>query len=193
MKLFFITSNEGKFNEAVRILLDVEGVELNRLEIDYPEIQADSLQAVTEFAVEWLKQHSDLWNGADYVMIEDSGLFIERFKGFPGVYSAYVHETLGHDSIMELMGGEWDRRAHFETCIGLVSKEGVSHFFSGRCNGTISKEPKGQQGFGYDPIFIPEGETNTFAEMSIEEKNQYSHRSRAFAELKTYLALLKIE
>ena len=190
MKLFFITSNEGKFREVRELLKNLSDLEFERLEIDYPEVQAESLYEVADFAVKWLIEHNELSGKADHIMIEDSGLFIERLKGFPGVYSAFVHKTLGYQSILELMDGEWDRRAYFETCIGLISKDSEPKFFKGKCEGNIAKQSRGDSGFGYDPIFIPEGESRTFAEMSTAEKNQYSHRSKAVYALNSFFATL---
>jgi XTP/dITP diphosphohydrolase len=187
MRLFFITSNKGKFDEVAELLNDIDNLEIEQLEIKYPEIQAETLEEVAKFSAQWFQDHLDLWGNADTVMLEDSGLFIERLKGFPGVYSAYAHKTIGLRSILELMEGEWDRRAYFETCLCMVKKDDEPKYFSGICNGNISKEARGEHGFGYDPIFTPEGETRVFAEMSTEEKNKFSHRSKAANKLKSFL------
>jgi XTP/dITP diphosphohydrolase len=124
----------------------------------------------------------------NYIMIEDSGLFVERLHGFPGVYSAYVYKTIkGYEAILNLMEGEWDRRAKFETCIGLAGAKTEPRLFTGRCLGTLASKARGTKGFGYDPIFIPHGEQSTFAEMDMTEKNIYSHRALAVEKLKNYL------
>jgi len=187
MKIYFITTNRNKHKEVIEIFGPGENLVIEQLEMKYPEVQADSLQKVAEFAAEWLMGQPDKWSNADYVMFEDSGLFIERLKGFPGVYSAYVQQTLGNRAVLELLEGEWDRRAYFETCACLLDHEANVKIFTGRCDGTISKDARGKLGFGYDPIFIPEGEIRTFAEMSTEEKNLYSHRAKAINALKEYL------
>ncbi|UCH88562.1 MAG: XTP/dITP diphosphatase [Thermoplasmata archaeon] len=189
MKIYFITSNEGKFNEVTEAIGSVSGVELERLELSYPEIQGETLEHVVKFAMGWLKEHLEDKYLEHTVMIEDSGLFVNRLKGFPGIYSAYVHRTIGgYNAVLTLMEGEWDRRAHFETCIGILGQVEEPKLFVGKCDGTLANDARGTGGFGYDPIFIPEGEKRTFAEMSVEEKNKFSHRGKALMDLKKFLA-----
>jgi XTP/dITP diphosphohydrolase len=119
---------------------------------------------------------------------DDSGLFIDALKGFPGVYSSYVQKSIGNEGILRLMDGVENRAAYFRTVIGLfIPEKGIS-LFSGECRGSISSEIRGKQGFGYDPIFIPDGEDRTFAEMSLEEKNNISHRIRAIKGLVNFLS-----
>jgi XTP/dITP diphosphohydrolase len=192
MKIYFITSNKGKFKEVEEKLGTIAGIELERMELEYPEVQADKLEDVVLFGMDWLNLNGGPELSDHAVMIEDSGLFVDRLKGFPGVYSAFVHRTIGgFEAVLSLMEGDWDRRAHFETCIGFSVKGGMPRTFTGRCDGTLSKEAQGEHGFGYDPIFIPEGENRTFAEMETAEKNIFSHRSKAVKELKKYLLEIK--
>lgn len=188
MKLFFITSNKDKFNEVKTILLPVLTIEIEQLDQEYPEIQANSLEDVVKFGLEWLMRRLDKRYFNHYIMIEDSGLFITRLKGFPGVYSSFVQKTLGNDAVLNLLDGEWDRRATFETCIGFTTMNEAPKFFKGICEGNLAVEPKGSQGFGFDPIFMPGDEKRTFAEMSMEEKNNFSHRGIALNRLKEYIA-----
>ncbi|CAB50597.1 XTP/dITP diphosphatase [Pyrococcus abyssi] len=180
MKLFFITSNPGKVREAAKFFepLKIEVIQLKR---EYPEIQADSLEEVVKFGIEWLKKEID-----SPFFIEDSGLFIESLNGFPGVYSSYVYKTIGLDGILKLMEGIEDRKAYFKSVIGYY--DGDVHIFSGVTWGRIANEKRGEGGFGYDPIFIPEGSEKTFAEMTTEEKNSLSHRGKA---LKAFFDWLK--
>ena len=129
MKLYFITTNEGKFKEVTESLSEISGLELKRLELEYPEVQADKLEGVVRFGLQWLSENMASTFHEGIAMIEDSGLFVERLKGFPGVYSAYVHNTIkGYDGVLTLMEGEWDRRAKFETVIGTIGKDQNSIF-----------------------------------------------------------------
>jgi XTP/dITP diphosphohydrolase len=110
-------------------------------------------------------------------MIDDSGLFINALKGFPGVYSAYGQKTVGNKGILKLMDGVEDRTAVFKCCIGcMIGEERI--IVTGTCHGYILFEEKGDGGFGYDPIFTPDGD-RSFAEIPVEEKNAISHRGNA--------------
>ena len=182
MKLTFVTSNAGKLRE-VKKRFEESDIEIVGERIHYPEIQADSLAEVARHGARWLKNRLE----APF-MLEDSGLFIRALDGFPGVYSAFVYRTLGNRGILKLMERRSIRDAVFRTVVALVDANDRIHTFEGVCSGTITKEITGKQGFGFDPIFIPEGEEKTFGEMETEEKNEYSHRSRAFSELLAFLA-----
>ena len=180
MRLAFITSNPGKVEEAKRYFESL-GVEIYQLKMEYPEIQADTLEEVARFGAEWLGKRLDV-----PFFLDDSGLFIDALNGFPGVYSAYVYRTLGIDGILKLMEGVKNRNAHFRSVIAYW--DGEVHLFTGRVDGEIINEKRGSGGFGFDPIFVPEGFTRTFAEMTTEEKNVISHRGRA---LKVFAEWLK--
>jgi XTP/dITP diphosphohydrolase len=122
---------------------------------------------------------------------DDTGLEIDALQGEPGVYSArYAGEQRNSvdnmQLVLEKLTGEPNRKAHFRTVIALWW-EGNSHLFEGIVEGTITNAPVGNQGFGYDPIFQPAGSTKTFAEMTMEEKNQWSHRARAVQQLVEFL------
>ncbi|WP_457750567.1 XTP/dITP diphosphatase [Thermococcus sp.] len=179
MRLAFITSNPGKVEEA-QIYLSSFGVEVYQLRVEYPEIQADSLEEVAEYGVKWLAERI-----AGPFFLDDSGLFIPALKCFPGVYSAYVYKTLGVNGILKLMNGVGDRRAYFKSIIAYW--DGDLHIFEGRVDGIITEEPKGSGGFGFDPIFRPSGFDRTFAEMTTGEKNRISHRGRALQGFATWL------
>jgi XTP/dITP diphosphohydrolase len=180
-KLYFVTSNKGKFKE-VKQKLEPLGYAIVQKNINYPELQAASLEEVVKFGLNNIKLKSSF-------IIEDSGLFIEALNGFPGVFSSFVFKTIGCQGILRLMRYEKDRYAEFKSAIGLKISN-ATKIFTGVCNGQISTSAKGQKGFGYDPIFVVEGETRTFAEMSAEEKNKYSHRGRAVQKLSYYLKSL---
>ncbi|MGA1820621.1 MAG: XTP/dITP diphosphatase [Thermoplasmatota archaeon] len=182
MKL--ITGNTGKLKE-IRRWLEPLGIEVTLLDREFVETQSDSLDEVILNGMEILEKEGGI-EGA--FIKDDSGLFIDSLSGFPGVYSSYVHRSIGNRGILKLMEGRTDRRASFRTAIGLyLPGEGVS-LFRGECKGVLSLEERGKQGFGYDPIFVPEGEERTFAEMSVEEKNSISHRIRAIKGLVEFLS-----
>ncbi len=122
------------------------------------------------------------------VIVEDAGLFIPALGGFPGPYSAYVHDTIGNGGILQLMRQLPNRGASFKSVIGLCRHGEEPKLFTGIVEGTITAEGRGTGGFGYDPIFEPkERDGRTFAEMNTDEKNQYSHRARALRKLVEYL------
>ena len=131
------------------------------------------------------------------LVIEDSGLFVEALGGYPGVYSKALFMAAGAEGLIRLMQ-PWkedaSRNARFETVIGLLLPDGETKLFKGTCQGTIGYEVQGTSGFGYDPVFIPDeqpdtafGELKSFAELTMEEKNQVSHRGRALTALMDWL------
>ena len=152
------------------------GLELEHLETSYPEVQAESLEETVVPSLEWLVSRF-----GRPVMIDDSGLFIDGLKGFPGVYSSYAFKTLGCEGILRLMEGLAvdERGAQFECCIGFMAPAGEPFIAKGVSRGRISAEMRGSGGFGYDPIFIHEGQERTYAELNVAEKNMVSHRGRA--------------
>ncbi len=166
-----ITSNEGKFKEYKKIF-----PEARMHNVGYHEIQADTLEEVVEQALITLKEHAPL-------IIDDSGLFIDEYDGFPGVYSAYVMHTLGCKGILKLMKDADNRNSRFECVIGYMDSTGNIELFKGITDGIITEEIRGTGGFGYDPIFIPVNHEKTFAQMTIEEKNKISHRGKAMKAL----------
>ncbi|MFO8109034.1 MAG: XTP/dITP diphosphatase [Thermoplasmata archaeon] len=163
-----ITSNRGKFREFQKELSGQFRVSMKN--VDYHEIQTDSLEFVVLHALDELEEYAPL-------IIDDSGLFVRALNGFPGVYSAYVMDTLGCSGILKLMEQEENREAYFQCIIGLLDHG--KKLFKGTCRGSISYKERGTQGFGYDPIFIPSGCDTAFAEMDTSEKNKISHRGKA--------------
>ena len=176
----FVTTNEGKFREVSAKLLEA-GVRIVHEDRSYPEIQTDRLEKVVRFAATVL---DDQVRG-DY-LIDDSGLFIDALGGFPGVYSSYVYKRLGCAGILKLLDGARTRAATFET-VFLLRTTGAHEVFHGESHGTIAEAQRGGSGFGFDPIFIPDGATKTFAEMSVTEKNAVSHRAHAVEALVAHL------
>jgi XTP/dITP diphosphohydrolase len=168
----FVTTNDGKFREVSQ-LMAASGIALERMDRAYPEVQADSLEDVVAYGLEILAAEID----GDF-FVDDSGLFIDALNGFPGVYSSHAFRKIGIAGLLCLMHSLEDRRAHFETVVGL-RRQGETHVVKGTCPGTIAEAARGFNGFGFDPIFIPAGQATTFAEMTTEEKNAVSHRGKA--------------
>jgi len=178
-KIYFVTSNKGKLVEAQKKFLEID-IDVVQKNIGYHEIQADSLEEVAFFGVEHV-----LKNFKSPFILEDAGLFIDAFKGFPGVYSAYVFHTIGCEGILKLMKDTKveDRTAVFRSVFAYGKTGCKSQLFFGECKGVISTIKRGSNGFGYDPIFIPQNSDKTFAEMNISEKNSYSHRGKSLEKL----------
>ena len=172
-----LTSNQGKYREY-KENLEPYFEEIRMADISYPEIQANTLEEVVKYILDELSGFAPL-------IIDDSGLFVESLNGFPGVYSAYVMDTLGCEGILKLMNGVEDRKARFECVIGFLNEEKM--LFKGISEGKITEEMKGGGGFGYDPIFEPLEIDKTFAQMSTEEKNMISHRGNAMEKFLNYI------
>lgn len=175
-RLFTVyTSNGGKVRE-IRALLSPLGYRVAWAKGNLPEVQADRLEEVA------FSKLMAVPKAKGFVMVEDSGLFVPSLGGFPGVYSAFVLRTIGLEGLLRLVEGR-GRAAHFQTVIGM--REGThAHFFHGRVEGQLAEAPRGNEGFGFDPIFVPDGDDpRTFAERSPQEKNRLSHRGRALQAL----------
>ncbi|MFB6083589.1 MAG: non-canonical purine NTP pyrophosphatase [Halorientalis sp.] len=210
--LRFVTTNQGKVREAREYLGD--GVE--QFEFDYREVQADDLATVAAHGAREAYRHVEA-----PVLVDDAGLFIDAFDGFPGPYSSYVEDTVGVERVWRLTREEDDRAASFKTVLAYCDGEGFDaspdpvdrerrgqdksaeergaattddqvaagdlpvKIFEGAVPGEIVA-PRGEGGFGYDPIFEHDG--TTFAEMSAAEKNAVSHRGRALAKFSEWFA-----
>ncbi len=176
LTLYLATRNRNKFMEASRIL---EGapIDLRMLEADKEELQADDTEVIALHAARRIHMETGL-----PVVVDDTGLFIKSLGGFPGPYAEYVYRTIGLEGVLRLLEEASDRRACFKTSLALVTT-GYEQVFNGVTCGVIIREIRGSGGFGYDPIFMPDGYGRTYAEMSLEEKNRVSHRGKAFREL----------
>ncbi|MCI4353620.1 MAG: non-canonical purine NTP pyrophosphatase [Thermoplasmata archaeon] len=170
MDLAFVSTNVGKFRE-VRSILGEYGVRVRWDRRRLPEVQADDLASVVEAKL------ADAARSGQTVLVEDSGLFIPALDGFPGVYSAYAFKTIGLRGMLTLTRGR-ARGAVFRTVAGLA-RGSRQWTVSGECRGRLADRPRGRNGFGYDPIFIPNGETRTFGQFDPVEKNRRSHRAQA--------------
>ena len=171
---YFATSNIHKFLEARRVLAEFK-LATAKLKVEAIEIQDDSLENIASFSALDAVKNSSL-----PVFVEDAGLFIEGLGGFPGPYSKYVFNTVGLKGILKLMKDVKNRDAYFLSVVAFASPDEEPTCFVGKVTGKIISELKGTSGFGYDPIFVPDGgDGRTFAEMSTEEKNVFSHRGKA--------------
>jgi len=173
---FFVTGNMHKFHEARAVLREFE-ISTAMLNLDTTEVQADDIDTIAKASVLEAARKSRM-----PVLVEDAGLFIEALKGFPGPYSSYVHRTLGNSGILKLMQNTAQRSAYFYSAAAFSDsgKANSVKLFHGKVNGKIVYKEQGNHGFGFDPIFAPSAESGkTFAEMTQEEKNRYSHRAEA--------------
>ena len=189
MELIFATNNRNNAIEIQRILpaaIKVFTLEDVGIGEDIPEEQ-DTLQGNASQKVHYVYErlHKDCF-------ADDTGLEIEELKGAPGVISARYagadkNPEANMDKVLDEMKNLKNRKARFRTVISLIH-QGRELFFEGIVNGYILKEKRGDEGFGYDPIFLPEGYDLSFAQMPLDLKNQISHRSRAVRKLADYLA-----
>ena len=175
--LRFVTTNDEKAAEA-QARLRPRTVE--QVDYDYVEVQSDDL---SEIARRGALEAFEALAGDDPVVVDDTGFYIHGLEGFPGPYAAFVDHTLGIERVWDLAADLEDRSASFRCAIGYADETGVE-VFEGRVDGQLVP-PRGEGGFGYDPIFEYEG--RTFAELSTEEKNEISHRARALTKLAEWL------
>lgn len=171
--LYFITSNKGKVQKATQKLRPL-GFSVVQKDLGYPEIQADTLEEVALQGIAYVQARFK-----KPFMLEDAGLFIDALQGFPGVYSKYVFFTIGLSGILRLLENIEKRRAVFRSVIAYSTPGSPPIIAIGECKGTIHTVQQGKNGFGYDPLFLPDGSQRTFGEMTTQEKNMYSHRSKA--------------
>jgi XTP/dITP diphosphohydrolase len=182
LALIFVTGNDHKFAEA-KTLARPYGLELVQKNVPYVEIQAERLEDIVKVGVQ---QACALLRQPCFV--EDAGLFVESLNGFPGPYSKFVFLTIGNEGLLKLLEGKKNRAAEFKSAVAYCEPGQKPEVFAGLARGRISLEPRGTGGFGFDPIFEVEGGGGkTFAEMSTEEKNRFSHRGRALAALMQWL------
>lgn len=175
MRIKVITSNPGKMREYAQALEGL-GLDVFQGSVPYDEIQADTLEEVVSHGMRGLMMSEDSF------IIDDSGLFIDHLNGFPGVYSAYALKTLGNQGVLKIMDGVSERDARFECCIGCKLPGKEPFIVSASCEGAILDAPRGEGGFGFDPIFSSDG-IRSFSELGMDEKNAISHRGLAVKKL----------
>jgi len=179
MKLYVATHNPHKLREIGQILPAFEIIADNPEDVEEtaPDFIGNAFIKVRAIA----RRHPGCW-----CMADDSGLEVRALDGAPGVRSArYAGEpsnTANNNALLlRNLAGAADRRANFTCAVALVDPQGCEHEAVGKCFGTIAERPSGAEGFGYDPLFVPEGHARSFAELTPDEKNAISHRGRALA------------
>lgn len=178
--LLFATTNQGKLDEARAVLqTKVEGIPL-----DIPEIQSLDPVAV---AVAKAQAYFEKINKP--LFVEDVSLSFSQLNGLPGPYIDAFMKACGNEGIVEMLPESTDRKAVAQTTIVYIwgSKEGECKVFIGKMEGVVAEKPLGENGFGWDPIFIPDGETRTLAQLTGEEKNKYSMRAKALILFKNWI------
>lgn len=189
MEIIFASNNKNKIREINHVLgecfslLSLEDV---KIEEDIPENEL-TLEGNALYKARYVYNLT----GRD-VFADDTGLEIEALNGQPGVHSARFagedkDSNANIDKVLALLGDTTNRKARFRTVIALILDD-EEYFFEGSAPGEIISARRGNNGFGYDPVFVPEGKDLTFAEMDLDEKNQISHRARAFEKLRSFLA-----
>ena len=176
-ELFFASSNEHKFQEAERILANL-GMQINFFKTALEEIQSNNLNDIAE------KKAINAYDLIQKpVIIEDDGLFIDSLNGFPGPYSSYVYDTIGNKGIMDLLENSKVRDAKFVSIIAYCDSDCDVKLFESSIPGKISSIIE-KGGWGYDPIFIPDGESKTYA--NVSDKDKFSHRSAALTKFSNW-------
>ncbi|MDD4938043.1 MAG: RdgB/HAM1 family non-canonical purine NTP pyrophosphatase [Candidatus Shapirobacteria bacterium] len=177
MKIYFVTGNKNKLKEVQMIMPEVEG-----LELDLIEIQELDHKKVLEHKLKEAQKYKPGVN----LIVEDLSLVINGTNGLPGPLIKWFLKSVGRKGIYKMAKNFGDQTAVVEEILGYVTREGKMEYFEGIVKGKIV-EPRGESDFGFDPIFVPDGTNKTYAEMSIEEKNKISHRRKALNKLKEYL------
>ena len=176
-ELFFASSNEHKFQEAERILANL-GMQINLFKTTLEEIQSNNLNDIAE------KKAINAYDLIQKpVIIEDDGLFINTLNGFPGPYSSYVYDTIGNKGIMDLLENSKVRDAKFVSIIAYCDSDCDVKLFESSIPGKISSIIE-KGGWGYDPIFIPDGESKTYA--NVSDKDKFSHRAAALTKFSNW-------
>lgn len=188
IRLIFATNNPNKVEEiqsAIGDQLEVISLRQAGIDIDIPEPHPTLEANATE------KSTTIHRLTGENCFSEDTGLEVAALNGEPGVKSArYAGEGRSFekniDKLLDKLGTHTDRQARFRTVISLIWND-KEYFFEGICEGHILRAPAGEEGFGYDPVFVPQGESRSFAQMSLTEKNRYSHRRKAADQLVSFL------
>lgn len=193
MRLVLATQNQHKLHE-LRALLDLPAVKIYAA-LDIPGLPPIEETGLTFEENAALKAVALARHTGDWALADDSGLEVEALNGEPGIHSARyagepVNYSANNEKLLEELKGATNRRARFRCVIALSSPDGETRFVEGSCNGVITESHQGRKGFGYDPLFQPDGYPVTFAEMESAEKNRISHRGRALAKAKTEWAAM---
>lgn len=180
LSITVVTGNKGKAAEIERIL----GQKIEAVEFDLPEIQSMDVREVA--AAKALAAYNILQKP---VMVDDTSLYIDHLGGLPGPFVTWFMSAVGDKGVVAMLQGSANRRATVGCCVGYVDAQGNAHTFLGEAVGEMTLEPRGQsaKGLGFDSIFVPTGADRTFAEMTGEEKDTFSHRRKALELFKAFL------
>ena len=182
-KIFVATGNKGKVDEISAILK----IPLKIADIEIDEVQSMDLEYVAR------KKVQEAFNILKKpVIVDDVGVFIDVWNKFPGPFVKYMYNLLGNKKILELLRNEKNRKVIVQSVIAYHDGKKI-HTFVGTVNGTLSLKEKGTQGWGFDPIIIPDGEKETFAQMGPKKKNLISHRAKALQKFKKFIDTQKIK
>ncbi|MEE6207505.1 MAG: RdgB/HAM1 family non-canonical purine NTP pyrophosphatase [Alphaproteobacteria bacterium] len=193
-ELVFASHNAGKIAEVSEMLAPLGIKVKSAADMDLPDVE----ETGTTFAENSLLKSQTIAKATGLPCIaDDSGLCVDALNGAPGVYSARYAPNRDFDKGMDILLSEMEksgnpsRKAHFACVVSLAYPNGEYHLFEGRVDGQISREKmRGEGGFGYDPLFIPDGYSCSFAQMSHDDKNKISHRGRAMQKFKEYISNL---
>lgn len=176
MPLYFITGNQGKFNEIKSLLPDVE-----QLDIDLPELQDVDPKAIIKAKLLAAFEHHQ----GEFI-VEDTSLYVESMNGLPGPLVKWFLKSVGGEGLLKMAQALGSVKAEARTIIGYARNQDEMEFFEGVIKGSLVA-PRGDKGFGWDPIFLPEGFDQTFAEMGLEQKTEISMRRQAADKLRAFL------
>lgn len=179
-KPIFVTSNEHKLHEAETIL----GRELRRASPDLPELQSLDFAEVASAKAKAAREALEDPNAP--VFVDDSGLVVNAWNGFPGALTKHLLASVRLSGLLKMLSAFDDRSAKSVCVIAISDTDGEIHILRGEIDGTIAEAPRGEKGFGYDPVFVPNGHERTYSEMG-DEKHEFSHRNRAFNALSAWL------
>jgi len=181
--VWFATSNDHKFQEASFILKELR-IDLSRIPTKGLEVQSDDPSEVAAHAAAGAYRTS-----LKPLFVEDTGLFIESLRGFPGTCASFAFQTLGLKGILKLMEGISVRDAEFVSAVAYCDGSSEPHVFVGRLKGRMTLHPLGERGFGFDPVFVPAGARGTLAQITFAEKCAISHRGSALRTFGEWLRL----
>ena len=172
MEALFVTSNPNKAREAAEIL----GVELHSVDLDLPELQALDVAQVAANKAATAREALGFPDSP--ILVEDSGLVIEAWNGLPGALTKWFLQCIGNEGFLKMLSAYKDRSARAVCAVAIAAADGSVRAFVGEVEGSIAYQPRGSEGFGWDPIFVPSGHAETYAELGAR-KHADSHRARA--------------
>ncbi|MHA1964650.1 MAG: XTP/dITP diphosphatase [Candidatus Thorarchaeota archaeon] len=174
-RLVLVTQNKHKLKELTP-LFKKYNIDFDTTSLEKHEIRSDNIEEIARVAA---KVAYDTLQQP--VVVDDTGFFVDSLNGFPGSYAGIVLNFIGFDGILRLMTDKVERASVFKTAVGYFDGENLESFV-GTMSGSVARKSAGVGGFGYDPIFIPDGFAKTYAELTFDEKVSISHRSKAFEE-----------